>query len=247
MRNRGQMKTRPFVLKLLGLLCLVEPLLKTLLLAHNTHSNFLQLSSQLIRLDPFLSFFEYWLLFPLAGVFLLLVKKWSYYAFFSVMGYALYLNYQVFIIDNVVSDRPLFSSIWILYFNLVILTYLLASKKLRTIFFDKSLRWWEPATRYNVSMPVFIEVKGIEEKFESQIHNISSSGIFLVPDKRLHLGEKIKMHFHILGLSLVLEGEVRNSHTFNGVTGHGVEFIYTRIQERFAIFRLLRALKLLKV
>jgi len=241
------MKYRPLVILIIGLLHLIEPLTKVVYLRIVSDFSFLEVLHNIFSIRNPIKIFEFWLLFPIGGFALLSIRKWSLPVFFTVQFYSIYthLLYQKFTWPYV-SETPLYSSMFLLVFNIGIMIYFLLPE-VRRPFFDRKVRWWEPKTRFKIKIPCTLFIQETLESKECDIFNISQTGAFISSGWGLRELEKITLRFKFMNLHFSLAGKVVNTHSVDGTEGFGVKFNYQSIWQNFRMQRLLFALRLLKV
>lgn len=184
--------------------------------------------------------FDFWFLFPIGGLALLSVKKWSYPIFVGVQVYNIYahLTYEQYTWPYV-NDSPFVTSLALLIVNALVIAYF-ALPAVRRPFFDKSVRWWETRQRYKMRIP--LSFHNIDENRPSRcdILNISQSGIFINTRKDLAIGSEIKMNFVYKDFEISLFGVVKSQHYFNDEPGSGVEFKFRNIWESLYVRKLIK-------
>src|SRR5690348_14093639 len=84
------MKQKPLLFKILMILCLIEPLIKIFYFRAQTHFAFSVIFENLLARTSPAEIFDFWLVFPLAGLSLLKIRKWSYFIFLSLLAYVVY-------------------------------------------------------------------------------------------------------------------------------------------------------------
>jgi hypothetical protein len=241
------MKNRPLVILVIGLLHLLEPFSKVFYLKVASDFTFVEVIQNILAIEDPMKIFEFWFLFPIGGIALLSVRKWSLPVFFSVQFYSIYshLLYEKFTWPYV-SETPLYSSMFLLLFNIGIMIYFLLPE-VRRPFFDHKLRWWEPKLRFNIDIPCALFLKETLDSKQCRIVNISQTGAFICTEWNLNTDQLITLRFQYMNLYFSLDGRVVNVHSLSGATGFGVKFDYKSIWQNFRMQRLLFALRLLKV
>jgi hypothetical protein len=198
------------ILALLNFLC---PVGNVLLSAHLEHITFLQY----VRTGTFSDLFAV-LLAPWIGAFAIFsVKKWSYPVFMTVMVYqAASLFYQAHSFPNILDLKLVFL---ITFLNVGFASYFLNSR-VRTVYYDQRLKWWESQPRYEVQIPCSLNV-GDGKSENASILNISVGGVFLKSPYALSVGSEVCLAFESLGIAVSTTGKVlyfRNE-------GYGINFI----------------------
>lgn len=225
------MRKKPFFLTLLSVLCLIEPLIKIVYFRITTNFSFLTIMANLSERDSFREVFEFWLLFPIAGLMILKLRNWSYVGFIGLMSYIIYtiINYEEYTWPYN-SDTPFMYSYVVAMVCFAIIVYFLLPSTRRP-FFDARVRWWEPMVRYNVDMPCqLVTSKG---SWKSTIHNLSKSGVFVQDSEKVEVGDKLIMELIAYGETYSLILEVKNKHTINGQVGFGAQIHFNSLGQIF--------------
>jgi len=183
------MKNKPLIFSLLSLLCLLEPFIQYYF-TKNPGS---------------------WLVYPVAGLFLLKLRVWSYFGFLSVLGYSVATT----------GPNALMYQYVMALLSVMTITYFLTSK-MRQPFFDRRVRWWEPHVRHEVQIPCVLKTQYLA--YPCLILNISKSGAFLQDSNSLKVGERLTMEINFLGHALEVPVVIIHRHTVKGVTGYGLKF-----------------------
>lgn len=236
------MKNRPLLFVILGLFHLLEPLLK--LSTFKLMTGFpLETILSNIRHGPYglYGFFEFWLLFPLGGIALLGVKRWSYPMFVGVQIYSLYshISYQRFSWPYY-SEIPHTASLLILFVNALIIMYFLLPE-VRRPFFERDLRWWEHRERFNLAIPISFTFKDPNVVKDAHILNISLSGAFINYRGPEQIGDKMRVNLTFEGIHISVDAIVVSEHIFDGQKGLGIRFKYQNIWENLHMRSILRA------
>src|SRR5690606_37834368 len=122
----------------------------------------------------YLHLFEYFCLFPIAGIAILSVKRWSIPIFLVVEIWVIISNFSYF--------QKLFQTqhylllgilITFVMLNTATVLYLLLST-MRQFYFDPTLRWWRAKPRYQKRIEC--AVNGLKNFW---ILNISITGVFI--------------------------------------------------------------------
>ncbi len=235
------MKNKPFVFSLLSLLCLVEPLIKVLYFKAITDFDFLVIFANLLARDTFREVVDFWLVFPLAGLLILKLRKWTYFAFLGVL---LYINYTIFTYEKYTwpynSDSPFFYNYAVSLLSVAVFMYFL-SPAVREPFFDRRVRWWEPKSRYAVNISCKLQTTNLT--FPSQILNLSQGGAFVQDSKFLRPGDMLMVEFNFLGQTIAVPAEVVSRHVTNGAPGYGLRFQFKSLKQSVTMAKVIKVLK----
>lgn len=235
------MKNRPLIFIFLSLLHLVEPLIKIFYFKAQTGFSYSLIMENIVQIDGAKSFFDFWLLFPLAGIALISVRKWSYPIFVGVQAYSIWnhLFYTSYTWPYVAKNPHLFSLL-ILSVNVMIMLYFMLPD-VRRPFFDKDIRWWEHRVRYNLSFPISFSKGDPNKLYDADVLNISLSGAFLnYQGHHISVGDLIRVICVYEGESAIVNAEVVSRHQYLGVEGLGIKFSYQNIWENLNMRKVMK-------
>ncbi len=235
------MKNKPFVFSLLSFLCLVEPLIKVLYFKASTQFDFVVILANLMARDTFREVIDFWLVFPVAGLLILKLRKWTYFTFLGVL---LYINYNIFTYEQYTwpynSDSPFFYNYAVALLSVAVFVYFL-SPAVRAPFFDRRVRWWEPKARFAVNMSCKLQTSNLT--FPSQILNLSQGGAFVQDSKFLRPGDMLMLEFNFLGQTIAVPAEVVSRHVTNGTPGYGLRFQFKSLKQSVTMAKVIKVLK----
>ncbi len=235
------MKTKPLLIKILMYAFFIEPMIKILYFKAATHFDFATILENLMTRTSPREIFDFWLVFPLAGLMLVRLRQWSYYAFLTFM---LYIVFSIFTYEKYTwpyfSDSPLTYHYIMVILSLGAFAYLLFPR-VREPFFNRRLRWWETRTRYQTQMSA--KVMGSKVTFHTDIVNISLSGAFLKDNGNLDPGQDLTLEFSNAGVTVNIPVKVMSKHMIGDQMGYGVEFTPRNFKQRFELHKLVRTLK----
>jgi len=227
------MRKKPFIFTLISILCLVEPLIKVLYFKAITHFDFAVIVSNLSARASFFEVVDFWLVFPIAGLFILKLRKFNYFAFLAIQAYIIYsiVTYEEYTWPYN-SDSPFFYNYALTVFSIMSFLYFLLPGT-RKPFFDARVRWWEPMVRFNVAIKCqLINARG---NWSSTIRNISKSGVFIEGGHELEVGDKLIMEFIAFGETHSLILEVMNKHAMDERKGFGARFHFDSLSQVFRL------------
>jgi hypothetical protein len=235
------MKTKPLIFSIISLLCFIEPLIKVLYFKVITHFDFVVIITNLMTRDSFRDVFDFWMVYPIAGVLLLKLRKWSYFGFMSLLAYIVYniLTYEKYTWPYNSESPFMYHYVVVCLSLMVFIVFLLPG--VREPFFDRRVRWWEPKARYAVS--ISCRLKNDALIFPSEIINISTTGAFLRESAYFKEGERLSLEFDFLGNQISLPVEVINRHNIKGMNGYGVKFSFKSYRQSVLISRLIGIIK----
>ncbi len=235
------MKNKPLIFTVLSILCLIEPAIKVLYFKAITHFDFMVIFANLQARNSFMEVVDFWLIFPIAGMLILKLRKWTYFAFMGVLAY---INYNIFTYEKYTwpynSDSPFMYNYVVAILSVAVFAYFL-SPKVREPFFDRRVRWWEPKTRYNVR--IHCKLHSNNFAFPTEIINISQTGAFLLDSKYMKAGDQLQMEFNFLGQTIILPVEIIHKHTVQNQTGYGVKFNFNTLAQSMRMAKVINVIK----
>ncbi len=235
------MKHRPLPFVILAILHLIEPLLKIAYFKATTNFPVIDIVENISHLNSSRAVFEFWLLFPIGGLALLGVKKWSYPVFVSVQMYSIYshLNYEPFTWPYA-SSTPQWPSLFILGCNIAMIIYFLLPE-IRKPFFNKEDRWWEHRERYTIRIPCSYSLSSSNALKDAEILNISHSGAFItLPESEAICGEKMIVNITFINDNICLNAKIISAHEFDDEIGFGIAFEYDNIWEKLYMTKIIK-------
>lgn len=184
---------------------------------------------------------DFWMIFPIAGMLIMKLRKWTYVAFMSIL---FYINYNIFTYEKYTwpynSDTPFMYNYVVAIASSMLFVYFLFPKA-REPFFEKRARLWEVKTRYNVQ--ISCKLQGSNLTFPSTIMNISQTGVFVHDTKYMNVGDTLQIEFNFLGQTISLPVQVMNKHKSGGVMGFGLQFKYATFRQSVMMSKIMKVLK----
>lgn len=239
------MEYKPWPLILLAFVHFIEPISKIAF-----YSIFFQLSPLDAIVIEYQSgsaiqTFEFFFLFPIAGIALFAVKKWSFPLFVLVEVWVFITNLTYF------NELYQSNQIWLLGFfiffgilNIAVVGYLLLPA-VRIAYLDPRVRWWEAKPRYSIN----IEGK-VDGQTTGTIVNISESGIFIAAHRNLPIDSEIELEFTLFesaalsqDFHIKLKALVVHKFTVDNVEGYGIRYIELSVSNRHLIRSMIRHLE----
>ena len=235
------MRNKPFLFTLISVLCLIEPAIKILYFKAATHFDFAVIFSNLKARDSFIEVVDFWLVFPIAGILIMKLRKWSYFAFMSVLAYIVYniSTYEKYTWPYN-SDSPFMYNYVVAMMSVAVFVSFLFPQ-IRRPFFDRRIRWWEPHARYNVQISCKIHSSFLT--YPCQILNISKTGAFLEDSAHLKVGDKLTMEFNFLGHQVDVPIEVIRKMNTARQSGYGVKFNFKSFAQAIKMAKVISIIK----
>lgn len=235
------MKNKPLIFTVLSILCFIEPVVKVLYFKATTDFDFAVIFANITARNSFVDVVDFWFIFPIAGLLVMRLRKWSYFSFMAVLGY---INYTLFTYEKFTwpynSATPFFYNYFVAIASAAVFMVFL-SPKIREPYFDRRVRFWEWKTRYDVR--IHCKLQGDHLTFPSEILNISQSGAFVLESKYMNVGDRLLMEFNFLGQSMSFPVEVVNKHSVKKQQGFGLQFKFTSFRESIMMAKLIKVLK----
>ncbi|WP_413586888.1 PilZ domain-containing protein [Bdellovibrio sp. HCB274] len=149
----------------------------------------------------------------LAGIFIYLCKRWSYWAYLGCLA--------IIFVTNVMAFMANMTLLNFVYLIVVLLVDLLAVAyfvvpAVRQVYFDPRMRWWEAAPRFVFKNAV--TVNGAE----GEISNISKGGLFINTGLNLFEDQSVNLEWSFEGQTYKALGTVVFKSKAN--TGYGIQF-----------------------
>jgi hypothetical protein len=235
------MKQKPLLFKILMILCLIEPVIKVFYFKALTHFDFSVIFSNLMARTSPLEIFDFWLVFPLAGLALLKIRKISYFIFLGLLAYVIYtfVTYESYTWPYN-SETPFFyNQVVVVIAFITFIAFLIP--QVRRPFFDKRVRWWEPKTRYIVNIACRVQGKNIV--FPSELLDISKTGAFLKESSYFNIGDDLSIEFKYMNMNFNLPVKVISQHVFRGQAGAGVQFRFQSLRQNLDLAKFIGLIK----
>jgi hypothetical protein len=235
------MKNKPLIFIILGIIHLIEPLFKLIYFKATTRFPMTTILENVTQMSGAREVFEFWFLFPIGGLALLGIKKWSYPVFVSVQAYSIFthLSYESYTWPYV-SSTPQWPSLVILSCNITMIIYFLLPE-IRKPFFDKDMRWWEHRERYTLRVPCSFSSYQNNSLQDAEILNISLSGAFVSIDNNLFKqGDRLTINLTFIDENISLRARVVSIHSFDSAKGVGVMFEYETIWEQLEMSKVIK-------
>jgi hypothetical protein len=234
--------TKPLSFYILATLLFSEPIIKSIYLKMITGFTWEVLARTIFSIDGVFSNFEFWGLFPLAGIALISVRSWSFVIFMGVQLYSIYshLFYEKFSWPYV-AENPQVSSVLLLAVNVSIICYFMTPKNLRT-YWSKTSSLWRNTSRFATKIPTNFD--NDEANLNTIITNISESGAYFTSHQNLPVGHSISLQLNIDGklknISAIIRRTQNTAH--DEYFGYGVEFSFQDTEEKEHIRRYVETL-----
>lgn len=168
------MKRRPWPIILLALAHIFAPIGNILINATISPINFSNYIKLLFYPTNRVTLIVFVLIPILAGIMIYLCKKWSYILYVLLMLIPFSYSLQSSLKSN--SKLVLLALVFSFIINLLVIAYLFLPR-VRKVYFDPKLRWWETKPRYKTNFQSLLSFNGSNHNVD--IKNISEGGAFL--------------------------------------------------------------------
>lgn len=216
------MERRPWPIVILAIIHFLEPFAKILFYSTLWNLPVSRFVSFLIHHTSPVEQTLFLASFPLGGICILAVKKWSLPGYAAVQAVTLagHIYYHV----NAPQAFPLYLIATLTLLNLSVVAYFLLPA-VRLAYLDPSIRWWESKPRYLVDW----KGKALQGKraTDLRVSNISEGGLFVtVPGSKaaLEVNELIQVEFEFLETPMSLVGRIRHQNAKGTDKKYGIEF-----------------------
>jgi len=219
------MRTRPLIIILITILYCLEPAAKVLFSSLWEKVNwYILLEYQYYKLSN-LDFILTFALLPVTGIVLYVAKKWSYLFFILVEVYMVSIHGSIFLVGEFNQyNLPVVLNLFFFLLHLVLLFYFLTSS-IRFVFINTSLRFWETDPRYKSAIAVRV-FKGEEEVGNnSQLVDISKSGVFVSNVANINVNTEIIIKFTIGADDFKFQAITVHKSEIRNIIGYGAKFI----------------------
>ncbi|HWU44527.1 MAG TPA: PilZ domain-containing protein, partial [Bdellovibrio sp.] len=204
----------------LAVLHILAPLGNLWVNAHYIHQTIFEHWHFLLKFMPMSVLLPYLILPVLAGIFIFICKRWSYWAYLVCLFLIFAANVYGFSMNPQVGS--LIMLLVILLIDLVVVAYFVVPA-VRNVYLDPRLRWWEAAPRYTYHNS--IDVNGVEGA--GTVKNISEGGLFAVLSQPLFEGQSAKLTWLFEGKTYQVDAKVVYKSARSNVDGYGVQFAHT--------------------
>lgn len=233
---------KPVSLYLLAFFLFIEPIIKVFYLKLQTGFEWEILARTIFSIEGFVSTFEFWALFPLAGYALISVRSWSFFVFIALQVYSLisYFTYEQFTWPYV-AETPHLSASFLLVFNTAIVLYFSVPANRRP-YWNKARRLWRNTSRYTTSLQT--QFKLGTDKVTTTVTNISESGAYFTTTKSLPIGHKMQIEIPIHGKVKSIDAVVRRAQetAHENYFGYGIEFSYKSKSDKLELMEFIGSL-----
>lgn len=212
------MKRKPWSLVILAILHFASPFGSLLLNALRSERSLIEQWHYWFDVLPKFFLLIYIGVPVLAGIFIYMCRRWSYWAYLGSIA--------VIFLSNIYSYSTNMTLGTFLALILVVLTDILVVAyfvvpSVQKVYFDPRMRWWEAAPRYNFNL------EGIVNGGRALIKNLSEGGLFLTSGPYLEEGDKVDVYWNFEDQEVTVSGIVVYKSPREKGIGYGVKFNHT--------------------
>lgn len=239
------MEYKPWPLLILAFFHFIEPILKISFYSVYFQINPLDVIAIEYQAGSTRHVFEYFFLFPIAGIAIFAIKKWSFPVFIGVEVWAFISNIPY--LNELYQANQLLLLCYFIFFiilNVTVVSYLLIPA-VRIAYLDPRIRWWEAKPRYSISIEGKVDNHPI-----GTIKNISESGVFLATQKDLAIDSEIDLQFTFTmpldppnEFEINLKASVLHKFTIDKHEGYGISYINLNSGNTHLIHSMIKALE----
>lgn len=213
------MPKKPWPIIILSVLYFLEPLIKIFFYSFYWQRPVSYLMTAASLHSPYTAFM-YFLAFPLAGIAIFAVKKWS----LPVFGLLHVLTLIGHLNNHHLAPQhfPISLIVTISLLNFLVVSYFLIPA-VRLVYFYPKFRWWESKPRYRVNWEMTVSQKG--KTFEGTTLNLSEGGLFFYcKTPSLKPGKLLSVAFEYEGQKFHFFGRIVHQFSNAGSHRYGIKF-----------------------
>lgn len=212
------MKRKPWAIIVIASLHFVAPFGNLILNSMRSGRGLIQTWHYWVYALPTPLVITYVALPPLAGIFIYICRRWSYWCYVACLGLIFLSNvYSFWTSMSLLNFAMLFL---VLLIDVVAVAYFMVPS-VRQVYFDARLRWWETAPRFN------LEVSGVMNGDRGFIKNISAGGALVESSLSYVQDQDVTLEWSYEGKDFKIPGHVIYQKPSGGLIGFGVKFTHT--------------------
>ncbi|MFV3408452.1 PilZ domain-containing protein [Bdellovibrio bacteriovorus] len=217
------MKTKPWSLIILALLHILAPAGNLLLNALRSGRTLSQQWTYWFEVLPKPLVALYVLVPVLAGIFIFICRRWSYWAYLGCLLVILLSNIYSYWTNMNMSTLVLL--LVVVLIDVLVVAYFVVPS-VQKVYFDPRMRWWEAAPRYHFNH------MGSANGQKAFIKSISQGGLFLSSAPELHENDTVEMEWNYQSQHIKVNGTVVYKNTRTDIPGYGVKFSHSDESEK---------------
>lgn len=212
------MKRKPWPIIVLSLLHILAPVGNIIFNSYRAGRSFSQTWEFWFYSFPKPLFIAYIVLPPIAGIFIFICKRWSYWCYVGCLFLIFLANaYGFWTSMNWMNFLTLFA---VLVVDILAVAYFVVPS-VRKVYFDPRLRWWETAPRY------LFNQQGVMYSMPGLIRNVSEGGAMFETNTAYAEGQEVELKWNYEGEEYSVPGKVVYKKTMGTGFCCGVRFDHT--------------------
>lgn len=165
-----------------------------------------------------------------AGVSIYACKRWSFYVYLvSITGLFIF-SYNGYL--SKAESISLLPVLAVYLVNIAVVSYFLFPA-VRSIYFDRRMRWWEIQPRYKCNFKCTWTEEGKQIPVEGEVGNFSANGLFLKSDEMPSDNSNVKINLPFNNMAIQFSGEAI-IHNRSDAVGFGVKFLHDKESKAWA-------------
>jgi hypothetical protein len=205
------MNRKPWGIIILSALHILAPAGNLVMNAHRSNRTLIANWNYWYFILPKSLFIAYVILPPLAGVFIYICRRWSYWGYLLCLAWIFVANVYGFWTNmNLINLAVL---VGILLLDVMAVAYFVVPS-VRTVYFDPKSRWWETAPRFNFNLECQLnDQKGL-------VRNVSLGGMFVEAWDGYQQGQDVDVQWSFEGTSFRVPALI----VYKNDKGYGLQF-----------------------
>jgi hypothetical protein len=215
---------KPKSFYILATILLLEPLIKFIYMKMSTGLDVDVVVRTIMSIKGIQDNFEFWFMFPIAGIALIIERSWSFLVFAVIQIYCIYsyFTYEAFSWPYV-AESPHKSAAFLIMVNFTLILYFLVPENRRP-YWNKAQMLWRDTSRFQADLAVHFEHEN--DTVYSTITNISCSGAYFQASNKMQLGHQLNLLFMLSGKERKISAQIKRAHHFesDNLYGYGLVF-----------------------
>ncbi|WP_413291225.1 PilZ domain-containing protein [Bdellovibrio sp. HCB337] len=212
------MKRKPWPIILLALLHVLAPFGNIIFNSFRSGRELLQTWNFWYYALPKPLFITYVILPPLAGLFIYICRRWSYWCYVICLVFIFFSNVYGFWTNINLFNFLTLTTVMVV--DILAVAYFVAPS-VRKVYFDPRMRWWETAPRYN------FDVHGHVGAQQVLVKNISEGGALVEASENYQEGQSVDLGWEYHGEGYKMPGKVVYRKPMGGKFGYGIRYDHT--------------------
>ena len=209
------MKRKPWPIIVISLLHVLAPFGNIVFNSYRSGRGLVQTFQFWYYALPKALFITYVILPPLAGIFIFICRRWSYWCYVVCLTFIFFSNVYGFWTNMNLLNFITLSIVMLV--DILAVGYFVAPS-VRQVYFDPRMRWWETAPRYNFDIP------GNMSGEESFIKNVSEGGALVESTHTYPQSHPVELSWDYKGEAFKMPGKVVYQKPVGSKFGSGVRF-----------------------